>query len=242
MGEMPTLYQVKRAVLTPRTVYRRRKHPYLPPGVRHLLDQNYYRTPFVEFLVASVLTPELRTDFPMDHSSVVVDVGAHVAEWSQGIWDRYEPNIYAFEPAPPAVAKLLEGPGTNERFHVLPYGLGASDTTAEMHLSDAGSTIYGGQGETAEIQIRDVVAVFDELGITHVDVLKVNIEGGEYDLLDRLAETGWLERIDHVLVQFHEWHPKAYGRRWKNRRDLAKTHKEMWCWSWVWELWSRPTS
>jgi hypothetical protein len=89
------------------------------------------------------------------------------------------------------------------------------------------------------VQIRDVVGVLDELGIREVDLLKVNIEGGEYDLFDRLIETDWLRSVRLVSVQFHEWHPKAYRRRRAIRRALARSHTEVWCYSWVWEYWSR---
>jgi len=75
--------------------------------------------------------------------------------------------------------------------------------------------------------------------IDEIDVLKINIEGGEYDLIDRLDQAGWLPRIRIVLVQFHEWHPKAYRRRRTNRRALQRHHREVWGYPWVWEQWQR---
>ncbi|MGH9026660.1 MAG: FkbM family methyltransferase, partial [Acidimicrobiia bacterium] len=89
----------------------------------------------------------------------------------------------------------------------------------------------------APVQLRDVVGVLEELGIDHVDLLKVNIEGGEFELFDRLNETGWLPRMRVVSVQFHEWHPKAYRRRRAVRRALRRDHREVWNYPWVWELW-----
>jgi len=40
-----------------------------------------------------------------------------------------------------------------------------------------------------------------------------------------------------VMVQFHEWHPKAYRRRWAIRKVLRRSHREVWCYPWIWELW-----
>jgi hypothetical protein len=89
------------------------------------------------------------------------------------------------------------------------------------------------------VQIRDVVAAFEKLGLEEIDLLKVNIEGGEYDLFDRLTSADWLRRIRFVSVQFHEWHPHAYRRRRAVRRALRRQHVECWNYAWVWELWRR---
>ena len=72
--------------------------------------------------------------------------------------------------------------------------------------------------------------------------MKVNIEGGEYDLFDRLIEAGSLGRFRQVSVQFHEWHPRAHGRRGSDTAgELRRQHDEVWCYPWVWELWRRRT-
>ena len=123
----------------------------------------------------------------------------------------------------------------------LDYGLGDADLTVPMALAGLGSTIFATDAPlgTRTVRIRDVVAVLDELGLGTIDLLKINIEGGEYDLLDRLIATGWLPRIRLVMVQFHEWHPKAYRRRRRIRRALRRSHREVWCYPWIWEFWRR---
>ena len=55
--------------------------------------------------------------------------------------------------------------------------------------------------------------------------------------LTALAETGKLGDIPLIQVQFHEWAPRAYRRRRHNRAALARTHREDWCFPWVWERW-----
>ena len=61
----------------------------------------------------------------------------------------------------------------------------------------------------------------------------------EYDVLDRMLDTGWARRTRLLSVQFHEWHPHAHRRRRQIRRRLSATHDEVWCYPWVWELWRR---
>ena len=62
---------------------------------------------------------------------------------------------------------------------------------------------------------------------------------GEFDLFDRIIGAALLPDVRYVLIQFHEWHPKAHARRRALRRALAATHDEVWCYPWVWERWER---
>jgi FkbM family methyltransferase len=238
-----SLYTTKKILLTPRTVYKRRTTKDLDPATRMMFEQNYYRQPMFDFLVATMMKPDILTDHAIGPDSVVLDVGAFIGDWSEKISTRYGSVIHAFEPGPSALRQMAERLDDHPNVHQHPYGLGRRDETASLALSGPGSTIYADSGTygTVEVPIRDAVAVLDELGLDHVDLLKVNIEGGEYDLIDRLDEAGWLPRIDLLMVQFHEFHPKAYRRRRHNRRSLARTHEQVWDYPWIWEYWRRRT-
>jgi FkbM family methyltransferase len=238
-----SLYTLKNLALTPRRAYRRRTDPETDAGMRKLFEQRYYRKPLYRFRDATVRNPGILTDVDIDDTSVVLDVGAFRGEWAEAIWARYQPTIHCFEPAPEACQRMDRKFDGNDKVVVHRFGLGGSDSTASLSLRGPGSSIYDASADYAsvEVPIRDVADVLDELGLEEIDLLKVNIEGGEYDLLDRLDERGWLPRIRIVLVQFHEWHPKAYRRRRTNRRALRAHHEEVWNYPWVWEHWRRRT-
>ena len=198
---------------------------------------------------AAAANPDILTDADLDRSSIVVDAGAFVGEWAGPIEDRYHPRLYAFEPSPTSFAQLEQRLGSIPSVQLFNVGLGAADGTSALHdpLGPGASTTGRGPevgdrsptDDAVVVEVRDVAKGFDELELPHVDLLKVNIEGAEYDLFDRLIETGWLERIDTISIQFHEWHPKAHRRRRRIRRALAVNHREVWCYDWVWELWTR---
>jgi FkbM family methyltransferase len=193
------------------------------------------------FMRATAAKPDILSDADLDPDSVVLDVGAYVGDWSEEISRRYGAQIHAFEPGPNAGGKLRDRFAAAPNVTVHTYGLGATEARAPLALEGPGSTLRSGTGTfgSAVVQLRDVAAVLAELGVDHVDLCKLNIEGGEYDVFDRLIETGWLPRIRLVSVQFHEWHPKAYVRRRAIRRELRKTHDEVWAYPFVWELWRR---
>jgi FkbM family methyltransferase len=236
-----SLYAAKRTLLAPLTAYKRHHSKDESALGRMMLETQYYRRPMYDFMAATADNPDLLVDAEIDESSVVLDVGAFIGEWSEKVSKRYGSTIYAFEPNPAVLDALTRRLTDHPNIVRLEHGLGRTNHTATLTLAGPGSSLYtvDPQLDTARVQIRDVVAVLDELGITEIDLLKVNIEGGEYDLFDRLIETGWLPHIRLVSVQFHEWHPKAYRRRRAIRRALASRHAEVWCYPWVWEYWRR---
>jgi FkbM family methyltransferase len=154
--------------------------------------------------------------------------------------------VYGFEPNPTPFALLEARFADVPEVVTLPYGLGARDETLPLELAGPGSSLHGtvdGGGPAVEVEIRDAVSAFSELGLDRIDLLKVNIEGAEYDLLDHLLAAGVVPRIRYLLVQFHEWHPGAHGRRRAIRRALGRTHEVVWDHPWIFELWcdrSRP--
>jgi hypothetical protein len=72
-----------------------------------------------------------------------------------------------------------------------------------------------------------------------IDLLKINIEGGEYELLEHIIEKTLQNKIRNIQVQFHTWIENCEDRR-KNIQDiLRKTHKLTYNYDFVWENWER---
>ena len=61
-------------------------------------------------------------DWPLNHESVVVEVGGYTGRWALQIADRYAPRLFVFEPQFWAFEVCREVLG--DRAVVLPYGLG----------------------------------------------------------------------------------------------------------------------
>jgi hypothetical protein len=79
--------------------------------------------------------------------------------------------------------------------------------------------------------------VMAEHGIERIDLLKVNIEGGEYELLEHLIATGDIRKVRKLQVQFHDFVPDAIPRRARILQGLAQTHAQHWNFHFVWEEW-----
>lgn len=71
--------------------------------------------------------------------------------------------------------------------------------------------------------------------------MKINIEGGEFELLERMAEVDLLPKVDTFLIQFHEAVRGSHRRRRRIRKALAKTHRNTWDYYFAWERWDRQS-
>jgi hypothetical protein len=95
-----------------------------------------------------------------------------------------------------------------------------------------------GTGPNAE-QIR-LIAVDDELAVLGpVALMKLNIEGLEFELLDALLGGGGIANVDNLLIQFHDFVPDAAARRTSIQQQLMRTHEQLWDFPFVWEAWQR---
>mgnify|MGYP001826442852 CR=1 FL=1 len=244
MALLPSPYQLKNWLMHPRKLYMKRKEKLGPGFLRSALELHYYRPAFYRWLGARAADEHLLHDAAIDGNSIVLDVGAYIGEWAQEMDERYRPVIHAFEPDPRNYKQLLKRSGKLRDLKTYDFGLGDRDETVKMSMEFLGSTAFGDiQGQQGvdweEAQVRDIAAMWKELELDRVDLMKINIEGGEYPLLERMIDKGLLAQVDTYLIQFHEWHPGAYHRRWSIRRALRKTHTLEWDYHFVWEKWVR---
>lgn len=231
-------YQVKYALRAPLTWRRRRAARDEPPQAMRFLDGFHHSKAAAEIMALTAIDPHLIHRADLGSDSVVWDVGAAEGRGAADLRSLYDGEVHAFEPRPPALDALRQRFHGDAAVHPHGFGLGAADAKLPLELAGAGSSVHGPGGlPTVDVPIRDVAAVLEELGDRRIDLMKVNIEGGEYDLLERLLDQGVVGRFRYLLVQFHEWYPRAHSRRWRIRRRLRSTHDEVWCYPWIWELW-----
>jgi FkbM family methyltransferase len=241
---LPSAYELKKALLWPRTLYMRWKYRKSTGPVKAMMELHYYRPAFIDFMGATYVNRHILHEAELGADSVVIDVGAFTGSWAQHIVDRYDPTIYAFEPNPQSFSRLQEKAERNPKLKPYRYGLGDEDLTIDFTLNGLGSSMCDDRSDNSEaprvkVDIAAIDRIWAELQLGQVDLMKINIEGAEFPLLDKMAKTDLFKCVDCFLIQFHEWHPGAYGKRRKIRKELSKTHRLEWDYHFVWEKWVR---
>lgn len=180
-----------------------------------------------------------RMEFPLlGPASVVLDVGGFEGNWAAAVQGRYGAQVHVFEPHPTFAAAIARRFAGNGAITVHDYAIGSREGT--LSLSDDGdaSSSFRKAVRTVEGRIRAVAEVLTPAAFPVIDLAKVNIEGGEYDLLPALAEAGVLPRLRMLQVQFHLFTPEDITRRNAIRETLSQTHRCDWSYDFVWEQWS----
>ena len=172
--------------------------------------------------------------------AVVLDIGGFRGEWCDIVL-RQQPDctIHIMEPHPIFAQTLREKYQSDDRVFVHEFGLGMA--TGTLQLSDEGdaSSAIAEHSRSFQAPIVPVASFFKEHNLQEVALAKVNIEGGEYDLLPALIDAGLMPRIARLQVQFHLFEPKLQQARDAILAGLAKSHKQAWCYTFVWEEWQR---
>ena len=180
----------------------------------------------------------------LDESSLIIDVGGYIGDFTAEISARYGCLIYVFEPVPAFARELRARFEKNKKINIQEIGLG-SQTVKESIICDGdASSLYKGKETKSEsgidVSIIDVVEWFDINRIENVSLMAINAEGEEYPLLDRLIESGYISKIENLLVQFHDIYQKdAEERMNRIQRELLKTDRPVFQYKFVWERWKR---
>lgn len=171
--------------------------------------------------------------------SVVFDMGGFEGNWAADIHTRYGAAVHVFEPHPVFAANIRDRFAGNAAITVHDIALGSHSST--LNLSDDGDASSSFQAAAASVtgRIEPVAQFFAQHDVPRIDLMKVNIEGGEYDLLPALVGAGIMDRIGILQVQFHLYAPEDITRRDAIRAQLEQTHTCDWSYDFVWEQWTR---
>lgn len=180
----------------------------------------------------------LRQEYDLGPGSLVLDVGGFEGQWASDIVARYGCEVHVFEPVPDFAERIRTRFARNPLVTVHAAGLAAAAGTARLTVSgDASSHARDGAGDAVDVALEGVGDVFETLGRERLDLVKLNIEGAEYDLLDHLLDSGLIERIVDLQVQFHAFVPDAAERMRSLRDRLASTHRPTYQYDFLWENW-----
>jgi len=180
-------------------------------------------------------------DWDLAEDSVVCDVGGYLGDYAANIFCRYRSLVHVFEPVPVYCGQIRQRFGANPQIRVHEFGLAGTTREERLFWARAGSTTCMDRfkvGEPIRIRLVRATEALDELELARVDLMKVNIEGGEYELLEDLLDSGWTGRIRNLCVQFHEEVlPDAPERMRAIQARLARTHRLTFQYEFVWENW-----
>ena len=150
----------------------------------------------------------------------VIDVGANVGKYSEMIKSLApEATIYAFEPHPQTYKRLKESAdrlgytavnaacsaeiGTAALYD---HGDGQSETGTEHAslIKDVIESVHKDTSRAWNIEVTTVDRFLDDNAVEHIDLLKIDVEGGEMNVLLGAANSLNKQMIDTIHFEFTE--------------------------------------
>lgn len=135
----------------------------------------------------------------------MIDLGAHLGEFSQGVHRSYGCRCLAVEANPELFKRMASGEGIEKLNCAIAGADGQVSFTIDpnpeaSHLaqdSRPGSNAVIVSGCTLE-------TIKQRAGITSIDLLKLDIEGAEFEVLASLSDSA-LQAIPQITVEFHDF-------------------------------------
>lgn len=155
----------------------------------------------------------------VSQSALLVDCGlGEDISFPTAFLQRFGGRVIGVEPNPRSLAYCSTRCPTG--MGVRPYAFWkASGETLVFHLPRAQSDLpkgadgvsgslldsheYVGGGDKLSVSTISLAGLLAEAGRDECDVLKLDIEGAEYDVLSELCQSGELRRTRQLLVEFH---------------------------------------
>ena len=204
------------------------------------IGRHFFQTPMERRVAAWYQTAgygDLRFEYDLGTDSQVFDLGGYEGQWASDIHARYGCAVQVFEPVEEFAENIRRRFARNPRITVHPLGLGSADTTVRIGLGADGSSAFREAPQVRPGRLVTAAGFLEQNGVTHIDLMKINIEGGEYDLLEHILDTGWVARIRDIQVQFHDFVPDAEARMRAIQGRLQQTHVLTYQIEFVWENW-----
>ena len=190
-------------------------------------------------------TETKRYDYPLNSDSIIFDVGGYRGDFASEWVSKVDPTIYIFEPFVDLHTSHLHSRfKNNDKVQYFRYGL--SDFNGDANLArsgtEAGSISYDMNEKfpnSDSVNVRKFSEVYSELGSPKVDLIKINIEGEEYPLLNHILDEGLINNFKYIQIQYHDFIKDAGEKRAKIVERMRETHNCQWEFPWIWESWER---
>lgn len=188
-------------------------------------DLKLYIETTEEFFILKEVFVEKDYNLLSSESCVVFDIGMNIGISSLffGLQKNVE-KIYSFEPVvntyEQAVYNVSLNKNLSPKIETFNVGLGATTRVEKVLYNpqakgncgirlESSLVIDKNNASEIEINIQDISIILPDLFAKHSNqkkVLKIDCEGAEYEILQKLNESGLFSEIDILLI---EWHDKG---------------------------------
>jgi FkbM family methyltransferase len=117
-----------------------------------------------------------RINYDLNENSIVFDIGGYDGGWSSDILEKYNCNIYIFEPIKEYYDIIVERFYGNNKVRVFNFGISNKDEEVYISNNTASSSIHIEGNHKEKIILLNINTFIENESLNSVDLVKINIE------------------------------------------------------------------
>lgn len=158
--------------------------------------------------------------FSVKENDIVMDIGANVGAFSYSILHKNPKHIYCIEPSTNLVSTIKN----NLKGHSATIiNCAVSNDNSNTKELDDDVSIYSHEGTYKTRTFKNILQGYN---IDHIDFLKIDCEGGEYDVFVEENRDFLLNKVKYIVGEWHFNGIDNFLEKFTNFRELyLKNHK-----------------
>jgi FkbM family methyltransferase len=146
----------------------------------------------------------------LDENTIVYSFGiGEDISFDNAIIEKHNCKVFGFDPTPKSI-NWIANQKTNPNFQFYGFGLDSKSGFVDFYLPINDDHVSGSllkQTNVSElkkvsVEMKSFKDIVEKLGHKNIDVLKMDIEGSEYEVLDSILDSK--VSITQILIEFHE--------------------------------------
>ena len=146
----------------------------------------------------------------LNENSVIYSFGiGEDLSFDKAVIKKHHCHVLGFDPTPKSI-QWLKKQQLPEAFHFYDFGIGSESGNVDFYLPKNPEHVSGSLVVQNNIDVKEKVTVkmkslkdiMSELGHSHIDVLKMDIEGAEYEVIENIIAENI--SVSQILIEFHE--------------------------------------
>ena len=176
-----------------------------------------------EYCVDEVIERNVYEIEPDDiRDKIVVDIGANIGTFSL-FASKYAKKVYSYEPGPTNFDMLKMNIALNKITNIEAFNVAVGKPGEDTIEPDSsGHSRIGSAGGLNGVPVK--VIGFDEIPTDEIYLLKMDCEGGEYDVV-KYASDEKLKKVNKILGELHSWIFESEEYQEEHKRMIEKLEK-----------------
>jgi FkbM family methyltransferase len=125
--------------------------------------------------------------------------------------NHYNTIIHAFDPTPKSI-QWLKTQKISDKFVFHPFGIASKNGKIDLYLPQNEKHVSGSilpemisASSKLSVEVFDLLSIMNMLNHNYIDILKMDIEGAEYDVIQNIIDSKL--KIKQILIEFHHRFP-----------------------------------